>query len=103
MNTFINLVKKSSVERGIKSRVRSFEEIGALVGASSLPVLDFFARFWAPASLSSSLTGSAKVLTQGLWQAQDLVAIAMELKSKKHDTVLLNGLVDPLSMELLEL
>ena len=70
MNTFMNLVKRSS-EVGAGGGV----EASGGVGASSLPTLDPLAGPW-PASSSSSPAGSTGVLTRGLRQARDLGAIA---------------------------
>ena len=60
---------------GTRSRV------GALrgVGASSLPTSDLFIGSWGLTSSSCPLMGLAEGLLQGLYQAQDSGAIAMEL------------------------
>ena len=79
------------------------KEIKALVEASSLPVLDLFAGPWVLASSSSFLAGLAKILMQGLRQARNPGAMAMELKNKECDTVFSNELADPLGIKLLEL
>ena len=85
MNTFINLIKKFLVERGIRGGIRASEGVRTLLRASLLPTLDPFAGFWALPSLFCSSTGLFGGLTEGLRQVQDPRAIAIELKSKKCD------------------
>ena len=55
MNTFMNLVKRSLVEGGIKGEIRAFEGIKALVGASLLPVLNSWTGPWPASSFCSSV------------------------------------------------
>ena len=75
MNTFMNLVKRSSEVGATRGRV----EASGGVKASSLPALDLLAGTWAPASLSSSLAGLTGVLRQGLRQVvRDFGAIAKD-------------------------
>ena len=103
MITFINFVKRFLAGGGTKSRVGASRGVGGSVRALLLLMLNLFARPWAPASLSCSLAESNGGLAQKLRQAQDLRAIATELKSKERDAVLPNGLADPLGIELLKL
>ena len=49
------------------------------VGASLLPISDLFAGSWGPASSSCSPVRSAGRLLQGLCQARDPRAIAIEI------------------------
>ena len=74
MNTFINLVKRSLVEEGIRGGVGA----SGGVEASLFPALNPQTGPW-PASLSCSLVGLAGELTQGLCQARDPRAIAIEI------------------------
>ena len=76
----MNLVKRSSVEGGIKSRVRAFRGVRSLIEASLLLTLNFLTRPW-PISLSCFLIGLVRGLMQGLGQVQDFEAIVMEIKS----------------------
>ena len=62
MNTFINLVKRSSVEERTRDGVGASGGVGALVGASLLLALNPQTEPW-PASSSYSLVGSARELT----------------------------------------
>ena len=78
MNIFMNLVKRSLVEGEIKSGIRAFGEVRALVGASLLLALNSKTRLW-PASSSCFPVESARGLTQRLGQVQDPGAIAMEI------------------------
>ena len=78
MNTFTNLVKRSLVEEGTRGRVGASREVGALVGVLLLPALNSRTGPWS-ASLSCSPIGLAEGLMQGLRQARDPGAIAMEI------------------------
>ena len=76
----MNFVKKSLVGEikgrvGALGRVKALERIGALL----LLAFDFFVRLWGLASSSCSLVGSARGLLQGLRQARDPGAIAIEI------------------------
>ena len=66
------------MEEGTRGGVGAFGGVRALVEASLLPALNPRTGLW-PASSSYSLVGSAGGLTQGLRQAQDPRAIAMEI------------------------
>ena len=90
----MNLMKRSSEVGGIRGGVGALGGVGAsLLPASDLPP-------WAPASSSCSV-GSMGGLTQGLrWVVRDPGAIA---KDGGLNMILLNGLADPLGIELLEL
>ena len=99
----MNIVNWSWVGGEMRGRVGASGEIGALVGALLLLVLDSFAGPWVLASSSCSPKGSGRRLMQGLRQAQDTGAIATKLKSKERNVVLSNTLADLLDMELLEL
>ena len=68
MNTFINLMKRFSVEKRTRDGVGVSRGVGVSVRASLLLVLGLFARPWVPASLFSSPAGSTGVLIQGLWR-----------------------------------
>ena len=73
MNTFMNLVKRSSEVGATRGGVKA----SGGVGASLLSALDHLAGPWAPASSSSSLAGMTRVLTQRLRRVvRDLKAIA---------------------------
>ena len=74
----MNLVKRFLVEEGIRGGVEASRRVGALVGASLLPMLNLRIEPW-PASSSCSPVELAEGLTQGLYQAQDHRAIAMEI------------------------
>ena len=77
MNTFMNLVKRSSEVGGTRGGVGASGGVRASVGASLLPALDLLIGPLAPASLSSSPARLTRVLTQGLRRVvQDLEAIA---------------------------
>ena len=76
MNTFMNLVKKSSEIGGTRGGVEASGGIRASVGASSLPALDLLAGPLALASSSSFPTGLTGVLTRGLRQGRDPGTIA---------------------------
>ena len=78
MNIFMNLVKRFLVEKGTRDGVGASEGVGALVEASSLPALNLQTGP-RPARSSCSLVRLAEGLTQGLRQAQDPGAIAMEI------------------------
>ena len=92
MNTCINFVKKSSAGKATRGEVEVLGEVGALL----LPASDF-----TPASSSCFLGMLAGGLTQRLRQMmQDLGAIA---KNGGLNVILLSGLADLLSMELLKL
>ena len=78
MNTFMNLVKRSSVKERIRGGIGASGGIGALVKASSLLAFNPRTGLW-PASLSCSPVGLARELTQGLYQAQGPEAITMEI------------------------
>ena len=84
-------MKKSLEKRGTRGGIRNSGGVRALLLLASDLV---------PASLSCFLGMSTRELMQGLRQAvQDPWAIAM----KGLNMILLNGLADPLGMELLEL
>ena len=95
INTSMNLVKRSLVGGGTRGGVGASRE----VEVSSLPMLDPLAGFW-PTSSFCSPAGSVGELTQGLRQARDPRTIAIELKSKERDAVLLNKLADSMGIEL---
>ena len=99
----MNFVNKSLAGREMRGRVEASRRVEVLVEASLLLALDLFAGLWAPANSSYFSTGLDRGLMQGLRQAQDPGSIAMELKNKECDVVLLNGLADSLGMEFLEL
>ena len=76
INTFMNLVKRSSKVGGTRGGVRASGGVKASIGASLLPTLDLFARLWVLASSSSSSAKSTKVWTQSLRRIErDLEAI----------------------------
>ena len=72
---------KRSLIKEIKSRVGASEEVRALrgVGALLLPAFDLLAGPWRLANSSYFLVKLARGLLQGLYQARDPVAIAMEI------------------------
>ena len=75
MNTFMNLIKRSSEVRVIKGGV----EASGRVRASLLLAFDLPAGLWAPASSSSSSVKSTGMLTQKLRRlVQDPEAIAKD-------------------------
>ena len=74
----MNLVKRSSVERGTKSRIRASGRVEALVGVSLLLALNPQIRPWSASSFCSPV-GLAGGLTQGLHRVQNSGAIAMEI------------------------
>ena len=74
----MNLMKRSSVERGTRGGVRASKGVGASVGASSLLALNPWTGPW-PASSSYSPVGSAEGLIQRLRRAQDPRAIAIDI------------------------
>ena len=71
-------MKRSLVEGGIKGEVRASGRVRALVEASLLSALNLWTEPW-PVNSFCSPVGSAKGKTQGLRQAQDPGAIAMEI------------------------
>ena len=99
----MNMVKRFSAKGKTRGGMGASRRIGVLVKALLLPVLDFFAGLWAPASSSCFPTGLVGGLTWEFRQKQDPGAIAIELKSKERDIVLPNGLTDSLGIKLLEL
>ena len=74
----MNLVKRSSVKEETRGGIKAFGGIGASVGALSLTALNPRTGFWR-ASSSYSPVRLAGGLTQGLYQARDPGAIAMEI------------------------
>ena len=74
----MNVVKRSLVEKRTRGGVKASGGVGALVRASSLPALNLWTEPW-PANSSYSPVRLAEGLTQGLRQAQDPGAIAMEI------------------------
>ena len=99
MITFMNMVKRSLEVGGTKGGVEASGGVGPSVRVLLLLALDFFAEHWAPASSSSSPVGLTKVLTQ----KSGKLKILEPLQRFDCDIVYLNGLVDLLGMELLEL
>ena len=82
MNTFINLIKRSLIEKGTRDGVGASGEIKALVGASLLPTLNLETELW-PASSLYSLVGLVGGLMQGLRRIQNSRAIIMEILLSK--------------------
>ena len=78
MNTFMNLVKKSSVEGGTRGKIGAYKEVKTLIGVSLLPTLKSLTKLWL-ANSSCSLMRLVGELMQGFHQIQDLRAIAMEI------------------------
>ena len=78
MNIFMNLVKRSLIKKGTEGRIGASKGVSALIRASLLLTLNSWTRPWL-ANSSYFLVGLIRRLTQGLHQAQDSGAIAMEI------------------------
>ena len=88
-------MKRSLVERGIKSRVGALRKIRAPL----MLALDLLTRFWVPISSFCSVKLTQRLM-QGFYQAQDSKAI---VKNRSLFMIFLNRLADMLDIELLKL
>ena len=76
----MNLIKKSSVEKGIRGGIGASKEVRALVRALLLLTLNLWTKSW-PVSSSCFPMRLARGLIQGFYQAQDFGAIIIEIWS----------------------
>lgn len=98
-NVFMNCLKRLLVRREIKKRV----EVLKIVKTLLLPILNFFARFW-PVSSSYFSEKLAQRLIQNFCSIWDPRTIAKEKMQRQFKYIIfLNGFINLLSIEFLEL